>query len=74
MSHHLPSHGVLICFELQLAIIVSLEGKCLSLEGVKVGGYTVEGHILELEGGCGGLGTCLLSQLQEEEVCGLDHI
>ena len=44
------------------------------MEVVKVGGAKYLGHILELEVGCGVLGTCVLSRLQEEEVCKLDHI
>ena len=66
MSHHTPLHGVLICCEIQLAILGSLEGGFRSLEGVKVGGATAEGHILELEGGCSGFGTGVILWLQEE--------
>ena len=46
--HHLPSYGVLMCCELQLAISVSLGDSCHILEGFKVGGNTAEGHILKL--------------------------
>lgn len=72
--HHLPPHGVLLRGELQLGICGGFEDCCWGLEGVKIGDATAERHLLELEGGCGGLGTHVFSWAQEEEVCELDHV
>ena len=74
LSHHLFLDGVLLCYEIQLTISGSLESGCWSLEGVKVGVATAEGLILELEMVRGGLGTCVLSRSQKEEVCNMYHI
>ena len=74
MSQHIPSHVVLLCCELRLSISGSIERYCPRFEGVKVGGTTAEGNILELEEVCGGLCTYLISQSQDEEVYDLDNI
>ena len=74
VSQHLPLHGVLLGCELQLSISGSLEVSFRGLEGVKVDSATAEGHILEVEIDYGGLGTCVISHLQEEEVCKFYHI
>ena len=74
MFHNLYLNGVLLGHEIQLPISSILEGGCRGFEGVKVGGATSEGYILEGERVFGGLGARVLPWLQEEEVGKFYHI
>ena len=74
MYNPLPMHIVLLHGKIHLTISGSFEGNRWSLEDVKVGGATAEGHILELEGSCGRLGSNVFYRAQEKEVCDMDYV